>query len=381
MQWMVPRSRLGAEQILVLDACMRPASGPQWIQGFAGSGKTVLLVHAMHQVRVTQPTASMCFVTFTHALKDLIRTGFSDQLRDVPVMTHPQFKRAARRYDYVFVDEIQDLSPDIIELLRQNAGQIIVAGDTDQSIYDQGSGAEDILRILSPQRHHLQVLYRLTQRLRELACAILPGSSIEAARNSRMESVQIVLGKAEDEETEFRWVWTQASARASIGSPTLVLLPGHREIYRLVESICRSEGKPIVPKPHYENKKLNYEETNRALAKSEIPLQYLGNDFGSLAESDSRPLTYIMTYHSAKGLDFEFVFIPRLNSDMKIWKDNPDRERRLFFVGITRSRKDLYLTYSTKHPHPFVELIPANLLTRIDCKIEHADEETDDFFF
>jgi superfamily I DNA/RNA helicase len=62
-----------------------------------------------------------------------------------------------------------------------------------------------------------------------------------------------------------------------------------------------------------------------------------------------------MTYHSAKGLDFNNVFLPDLTNGVKLdAKDrrfsNADNERRHFFVAITRSKENLYLSYhGTKH--------------------------------
>jgi superfamily I DNA/RNA helicase len=62
-----------------------------------------------------------------------------------------------------------------------------------------------------------------------------------------------------------------------------------------------------------------------------------------------------MTYHSAKGLDFNNVFLPELTEDINLdAKDgsfsNAENERRLFFVAITRSKENLYLSYhGTQH--------------------------------
>ncbi|MDQ6746723.1 MAG: ATP-dependent DNA helicase UvrD2 [Candidatus Dormibacteraeota bacterium] len=62
----------------------------------------------------------------------------------------------------------------------------------------------------------------------------------------------------------------------------------------------------------------------------------------------------LLTYHRAKGLEFDAVFLPRLNSG-----EMPDRraksmeaiteERRLFYVGITRARTDLFLSWAPKN--------------------------------
>lgn len=59
----------------------------------------------------------------------------------------------------------------------------------------------------------------------------------------------------------------------------------------------------------------------------------------------------LMTLHSSKGLEFPFVYIigceeniiPHKNS---IDSGNIDEERRLFYVGITRAKKNLVLSYS-----------------------------------
>ena len=57
----------------------------------------------------------------------------------------------------------------------------------------------------------------------------------------------------------------------------------------------------------------------------------------------------ILTYHSAKGLQFETVFIPYLESaDMS--------KRKALYVAMTRTYRDLYMMYSGKLPQLFSEL-------------------------
>jgi len=66
----------------------------------------------------------------------------------------------------------------------------------------------------------------------------------------------------------------------------------------------------------------------------------------------------LLTYHRAKGLEFEAVFLPRLDD-----KELPHRqargaeehaeERRLFYVGITRAKRSLVITWS-RRPSPFL---------------------------
>lgn len=63
----------------------------------------------------------------------------------------------------------------------------------------------------------------------------------------------------------------------------------------------------------------------------------------------------LMTVHSSKGLEFEYVFIAGLEEDLfpsknfsgsKKSKEEEEEERRLFYVAVTRARTKLYLSYA-----------------------------------
>ena len=75
-------------------------------------------------------------------------------------------------------------------------------------------------------------------------------------------------------------------------------------------------------------------------------------DIDKVGESDDRAL--LMTLHSAKGLEFSQVYLAGLEdgifpSYMTIMSDDPmeiEEERRLAYVGITRAKVDLTITYA-----------------------------------
>ncbi|GHU16378.1 DNA helicase [Alphaproteobacteria bacterium] len=59
----------------------------------------------------------------------------------------------------------------------------------------------------------------------------------------------------------------------------------------------------------------------------------------------------LMTLHSAKGLEFEAVFLAGWEEgvfphNMSLQEGNVEEERRLAYVGITRARKYVYITYA-----------------------------------
>jgi len=85
---------------------------------------------------------------------------------------------------------------------------------------------------------------------------------------------------------------------------------------------------------------------------------FLGD--ASLAAEEEKPgekidAVKLMTVHSAKGLEFDFVFITGLEQDLFPHKRmgqsggspyETEEERRLFYVAITRARKKVFLAYA-----------------------------------
>lgn len=65
-------------------------------------------------------------------------------------------------------------------------------------------------------------------------------------------------------------------------------------------------------------------------------------------KTDQNPVR-IMTYHGSKGLEFDTVFLPFLNSGdvphgRNLSSMELEEERRLFYVAVTRAKKNLYLS-------------------------------------
>ncbi|REH39972.1 ATP-dependent DNA helicase Rep [Paraperlucidibaca baekdonensis] len=93
------------------------------------------------------------------------------------------------------------------------------------------------------------------------------------------------------------------------------------------------------------------------------------------AEEDDSDKVQLMTLHAAKGLEFPHVFLVGLEEDLlphrnSIEADTVEEERRLMYVGITRAKQTLTLTYSAKRkvagemlpttPSRFLDELPAD---------------------
>ena len=81
---------------------------------------------------------------------------------------------------------------------------------------------------------------------------------------------------------------------------------------------------------------------NRHFRSNGIKLQFIGSGYGALKNAEQNKEAILMTYHSSKGLDFDNVFLPFLNTHFYL---HPSNAETLFMVAMTRSRKNLYLTY------------------------------------
>lgn len=72
-------------------------------------------------------------------------------------------------------------------------------------------------------------------------------------------------------------------------------------------------------------------------------------------DKEDKPGVRLMTVHASKGLEFEYVFIAGLEQDLfpskdfsgkKRTQEESEEERRLFYVAVTRARKQLFLSYA-----------------------------------
>ncbi len=95
------------------------------------------------------------------------------------------------------------------------------------------------------------------------------------------------------------------------------------------------------------------------------------------ADIEEHPTVNLMTLHISKGLEFATVFIAGVDEGIiphrkALSNLDIEEERRLFYVGMTRARKMLYLT-SSGNPSRFLKEIPEYL--RVDGTRKEFKEE------
>lgn len=89
-------------------------------------------------------------------------------------------------------------------------------------------------------------------------------------------------------------------------------------------------------------------------------------------EEDEDDKVHLMTLHASKGLEFPVVFIMGMEEEIlphrsSIEEDNIAEERRLMYVGITRAREELILTYAAQRKQygEKIETIPSRFLDEL----------------
>ncbi len=276
----------------------------------------------------------------------------------------------------VIVDEFQDCDALQTELLRAMASpetKLFVVGDPNQVIYSWRGGGRDIFRRFAAEfgatELSLPVNYRSSATILEAAKFFLedrsqlegirdPGAGIVVRNhyNPFLEAVSLA-------ETIWRLHETGAPWRE-----IAVLFRLQRQSAALEDTFAR-RGIPFAAQMRKSAK-----EALAAESENEAPS----------AEVDA---VRLMTLHACKGLEFRCVFIVGVNYGLIPMHTSPGRweeqeeERRLFFVGITRAKDYLELSYYTSPDDPrvmpgksgYLSMIPARLLEAPDDAPGEAD--------
>ncbi len=243
----------------------------------------------------------------------------------------------SRHYRHVVIDEGQDLSPEAIRSLVAAAdpeGSVTFFGDYAQQIYGQDlSWRACGLNVRRIER--FQDNYRNTAEIARLAIAM-----------SEMPS----FGGDPDDLVEPR------APRAAGTVPALVRCNSTADEIDIVQRLAKDFGRTgtvaVLGR--------TWADARRGCVG--LQPRKLHPDMSTW---DASPGVYSGAYHSAKGLEFDAVILPFCSADRVPLPDvvsafgeeeAASREAKLLYVGITRARTDLVVTYTGE----FTPLLPTN---------------------
>ncbi len=299
------------------------------------------------------------------------------------------------KYDVVFIDEAQDLSPiqwKMFDLLKKNSKHVILAGDDDQAIY--GWAGADVKRFQQEPAKEIVLpqSYRVPKQVQHIADNIL--SRIPEDRRIKKE------WKARDVDGNVHPVMTLSDVPLYKGNWLILaryndrlikLKPELREmgIYfeyknrksyktRLYDAIqnftrwtngsllsiseCRDLfeylGKDFPQKEErmYDLKEFGYSHTQRWYEIFETEPEdslYIRDMLQSGEKLSEEARVKLSTIHSAKGGEAENVLLildntKTIREAVDKSPDKEDEENRIWYVGVTRAKQNLYIMTAKK---------------------------------
>ena len=282
---------------------------------------------------------------------------FDDILREALLLLEDEdiAGQLRRQYRYIFVDEYQDsniVQNALLKILARDGVLLTAIGDANQSIYGfRGSRVELFRRFqedFSPaQILTLQENYRSAPSLLAASGQVMGGVELLAKLDTEGK---LVIHDAATDRAEADYVAQQIEkliggldmntsrrARHSFGDIAV--------LYRLnAQRHVLSQGLEYLGIPYQIAQKPQRAEVysdEDVLGQNEEQLEY------------NVEKVSLMTLHAAKGLEFPVVFIVGcednlLPLDLMGMKGDPQEERRLFYVGMTRAKEHLYLTHAKR---------------------------------
>jgi superfamily I DNA/RNA helicase len=368
------------------------------------------------------PEVQKSYEAYNVALKQRNAHDFDDLIRNPIELLekNDELQRKCQdRFQYCIVDEYQDINPAQYRLLKLLIGRnnnVCVVGDSDQAIYAfRGADLQNFLNFEQDfpgaARITLTENYRSTGAILSAADSVIKNNQKRIDKELtpvREKGAHLTVISVPDERTEGTAIIQEIEERI-----------GGTSHYRMTHGNT-GKGDParafgfsdfgVIYRTNAQAKALEEE-----FSASGIPYQVIGHKSSAQAKETEETLIYLrslispdaatgttagyteeakllgpadffdpranvvtlMTLHMAKGLEFPVVFITGCEDGLipcRIMKHEVDleEERRLYYVGMTRAKDELFLLHSRRRflygqklspaPSPFLAEIPGALV-------------------
>lgn len=369
--FMVRESELDDIQLRVLDQALDKSC---IVTGCAGSGKSVLALQKAKRIQ-NEKGNDYKIIVYTKALCDFMNGGKNQLGLSQRIYYHEEWKwkRVLKQYgrkgalpvyvkdengnkvldkskaDYIIVDEIQDFTKEEIqEFIDAAKKHFFFFGDTGQSIYDGKKNTLPVEEIhpMCPTSKEFPLYYnyrlpkpiaKITQDYVGVDVDTYGDGSVYKSKENKIPCFIGCNNLAEQISAIAKIIKRDSLTDVGILVPSNDMIP----------EISKMLNKEAI------NHEIRY--NDRAARQTKDTLDF----------STSNPK--LMTYHSAKGLQFETVFIPGVREA----KD--DGARKSLYVAMTRTYRGLYVMYSGNLPKPLSKVPKELYRTTEEEKIENID--------
>lgn len=263
---------------------------------------------------------------------------------------------------WIIVDEFQDTDTKQLQMIKRLSGaetSIFVIGDPNQVIYSWRTGNDNIFnefkKSFNAREISLPINYRSSRTIIEAAKSFLNRGSIEGIKGY---GNPVIIRKHFDSFNEALHIARRVRSLHDEGIP-----------YKDIGILYRRQAQGEVLGDVLSNNEIPY----RLIFKKPLPFEEAGS-----MNYDEEGVN-LLTLHASKGLEFSHVFIIGANMGnipLTTKRGEEEEEARLFFVGMTRAKNYLEISYLTKpglqgmtpYPSPYLSMIPSNLVDKEEGK-------------
>ena len=304
------------------------------VAGCAGSGKSVIAMHKAEQLYAEGE--DVILIAYTKSLNGFMRVGKPDA--SFRFYYHYQWKKLNMpKADYIIVDEIQDFTrEEIQEFIDATKKCFLFFGDTAQSIYRQyGKQTMTIAQISEMTGlNTLQLFnnYRLPRPVAKITQNYV-GVDVPEFKEKVYQNIESELP---------RFVHTKTP---------------EEEFSSIVQIVAQHPNKSIGILYHSNESVL---QMNKQMIERGFQCEFKYNDTDGEKYNVSNLnfntlIPKIMTYHSAKGLQFDIVILPQYNGAFDA------ESKKALYVAMTRTMHKLYVLYSTPELLSPLKEVPSHL--------------------
>jgi len=360
--WLLPPGDLTPDQTRVVQMKL---DQNRVVFGVAGSGKTQVLIHRAGYLAKTYnvPSEKYRVFVFTNVIKEYIKSGIQflglpnetvstfdhwcrlvyerevsgrlprtgqnidfDEIRR-SVLDRLKTRRTLQKsLDFILVDEGQDLSPQAFEIIALAARHVTVFADRMQQIFEQGAGEEQILTKMGIRKENATLLgaYRNSPYVAQLAAYFIPDAIRRRQYLSQISTHQLTRERplcfiARNHNEEMDRMAEVIRQRQLLNERVGIIVPQNRLLHGFATAM-QLRGidieKAVPPR------------------RPGMPADF---DFGN-------NLPKIAAYHSAKGLTFDSVLLPKITVGAFDNIRDSGLRQRMLFVGIARATQWVYLS-------------------------------------
>lgn len=261
--------------------------------------------------------------------------------------------------EWIIIDELQDTDIrqlKFIKALCSTHTKVFAVGDPNQIIYSWRTGNSDIFNsfreLFSPKELSLSYNYRSTRTILEASRAFMGEGELDGVKG--------------------------------YGSP--IIISRHHDAFNEAIHIAKrirefnEGGVPFSSIGVLYRRQAQGEVIFNTLQKENIPCRMVFKSTLIYEDPDTggeENRVSLMTLHGSKGLEFSHVFITGVNAGnipLSQKRTEEEEEARLFFVGITRAKSYLELSYISRpslpgmapYASPYISMLPQGLLKRED---------------